>query len=353
MVDMQFDFRGLGELPKVYREAQMQRARQESPLLAPYGGDMALANLALAQQRDARDFALRERMASPEYHGQLKEAEAVVANKYAPKTANFKLPGGEELTLEKGPGGYAVPQIKGMPAPDSEAAPLPAGVNPAEYRKVLARESAEIWAKKPMAEAAVADAVANLDRLKSSAEELKANPYLGRITGIPGALPNIPGGGGADAQAKLETMKSQVGFAVLQAMREASKTGGALGQVSEKENVYLQQNLAALQNSQSETEFRKNLDKIIEYTEGSKSRIKSAYENTYAPFKKPQQQSTWKNKETITAARANPQAAIAEAQQAIQQGADPKAVALRLQQIGIDPSPLTGNTGFAGPLARQ
>ncbi len=49
----------------------------------------------------------------------------------------------------------------------------------------------------------------------------------------------------------------------------------------------------------------------------------------------------WKNKETITAARSNPQAAIAEAQKAIAGGANPQAVAQRLKQIGIDPSALT------------
>jgi hypothetical protein len=43
----------------------------------------------------------------------------------------------------------------------------------------------------------------------------------------------------------------------------------------------------------------------------------------------------WKNRDTITAARSNPQQAIAEAQAAIKAGADPKVVMQRLQAIGI------------------
>jgi len=53
----------LSDLPKIYQEAQMQRARQNSPLLAPYGGDMGLAALAMQQQRDTRDFGFREQEA--------------------------------------------------------------------------------------------------------------------------------------------------------------------------------------------------------------------------------------------------------------------------------------------------
>ncbi len=55
------------------------------------------------------------------------------------------------------------------------------------------------------------------------------------------------------------------------------------------------------------------------------------------PQAQPQPQAaSWKNKETITAARANPQATVAEAMKAIQGGADANAVRQRLQAIGLD-----------------
>jgi len=51
-------------------------------------------------------------------------------------------------------------------------------------------------------------------------------------------------------------------------------------------------------------------------------------------------QNAWRTKETVTAARSNPQAAIAEARAAIAAGAPRNVVIQRLQQVGIDPSGL-------------
>lgn len=122
---------------------------------------------------------------------------------------------------------------------------------------------------------------AGLDRLGAAAQTLMNHPGTARITGIVGMAPNWPGGDAADAQAELQNLKSQVGFSVLQAMRDASKTGGALGQVSDKENEMLQNNLAALQNSQSLEQFKANLQKIIDFSTTSKDRLKQAYARQY------------------------------------------------------------------------
>ena len=123
----------------------------------------------------------------------------------------------------------------------------------------------------------------DLDRLATSANELLKTSNLGRITGIPGALPNIPGMEGADAQAKLNTLKSQVGFGVLQAMRNASKTGGALGNVSDAEGKRLEANLAALENAQSEKQMRESLQKIVDFSSGAKDRLASAFNLRHNP----------------------------------------------------------------------
>lgn len=121
------------------------------------------------------------------------------------------------------------------------------------------------------------NSVSDMDRLATAANELLQHRGLGGITGMRGAIPNIPGTPAADAQAKLDTLKSQVGFSVLQNMRNNSKTGGALGQVSDRENALLQANLAALANSQSEDQMRESLQKIIDYTAGAKERLRQAY----------------------------------------------------------------------------
>lgn len=116
-----------------------------------------------------------------------------------------------------------------------------------------------------------------LNRLAEEANALKAAPGLGGITGIRGAFPDIPGTDAANARAKLDTLKSQVAFGTLQAMRDASKTGGALGAVSEKELKLLESNLAAISTAQSKEEFEKALSQIVKYTDEAKARSRGAF----------------------------------------------------------------------------
>lgn len=61
---------------------------------------------------------------------------------------------------------------------------------------------------------------------------------------------------------ELNTLKANIAFGELTAMREASKTGGALGQVSDKEGQLLQDSLGALSMTQSPQNFVKQLEKI-------------------------------------------------------------------------------------------
>lgn len=116
-----------------------------------------------------------------------------------------------------------------------------------------------------------------MDRLAAAANEVMRHPGLGGITGKMGVLPNMPGGEAANAQAKLNTLKSQIGFGVLQEMRNNSRTGGALGSVSDAEGKRLEANLAALENSQSEEQMKESLQKILDYTAGAKVRLQQAY----------------------------------------------------------------------------
>lgn len=156
----------------------------------------------------------------------------------------------------------------------------------------------------------------DLDRLAASANELLKTSNLGRITGIVGALPNIPGMEGADAQAKLNTLKSQVGFGVLQAMRNASKTGGALGNVSDAEGKRLEANLAALENAQSEKQMRESLQKIVDFSAQAKDRLAGAFNMRHNPD----------NPSTPEGSKGAPSAAAAPRQYS---GAEIQAVAMR------------------------
>src|SRR3990167_2004508 len=135
--------------------------------------------------------------------------------------------------------------------------------------------------------AAATNIESNLSRMSTLAADLKTHPCLSRATGLMswaplyGGLATVPGSDPANFKASLESLKSQVGFAVLQAMREASKTGGALGQVSDFENRMLQSNLAALDTAQDPAEIRKALDKIVLYSKDAKTRIGNAMRLKY------------------------------------------------------------------------
>lgn len=151
--------------------------------------------------------------------------------------------------------------------------------------KTAASEQAKRDVAKPTqaieAKAALDSTLSSMDRLRSAAEEALKDPNLGRVTGVMGMFPNMPGGGAADVENKLGNLKSQIGFTVLQAMRDASKTGGALGAISDKENELLQNNLAPLGKSQSTEQMRQSLQSIIDYVDGAKGRLNSTYQQQY------------------------------------------------------------------------
>lgn len=74
-----------------------------------------------------------------------------------------------------------------------------------------------------------------------------------------------------DLRAKLSTLGAAIGFGRLERMREASKTGGALGAVSERELELLMADLGSLDQMQSASELNKTLARI----EATYTKIKS------------------------------------------------------------------------------
>lgn len=72
----------------------------------------------------------------------------------------------------------------------------------------------------------------------------------------------IPGSDAYNLNQRLLTIKANLGFDRLQQMRDASPTGGALGQVAVQELQALQATVGSLELGQSKEELQKNLDKI-------------------------------------------------------------------------------------------
>lgn len=91
-----------------------------------------------------------------------------------------------------------------------------------------------------------------------------AEKQIGSFTaGTLGApLSLIPGTSARDLASNLETIKANLGFDRLQQMRDASPTGGALGQVAVQELVALQSTVASLDNAQTPSQLKANLKKV-------------------------------------------------------------------------------------------
>lgn len=101
----------------------------------------------------------------------------------------------------------------------------------------------------------VVDAIDRADKM------IEANPAL--TAGVGGTLlSKMPGTDANNVRALMDTVKANAGFDRLQQMRDSSPTGGALGQVSEREIAYLQATIGNLEQSQTVGQLRENMKKV-------------------------------------------------------------------------------------------
>jgi hypothetical protein len=94
-------------------------------------------------------------------------------------------------------------------------------------------------------------------------EKIEKAPWYAPTTGLVGnILKDVGGTRAADVRALTDTVRANIGFDRLQAMRDASPTGGALGQVTERELGQLQAVLGSLEQTQTEGQLLFNLDRL-------------------------------------------------------------------------------------------
>lgn len=104
-------------------------------------------------------------------------------------------------------------------------------------------------------------AVNQAGRVISKVDE--AAKLVGNLSaGLGSSMARIPGSDARNLQSALETIKANLGFAELQAMRDASPTGGALGAIAVQELVALQSTIASLDQAQSPDQLLKNLGQV-------------------------------------------------------------------------------------------
>lgn len=158
-----------------------------------------------------------------------------------------------------------------------------------EREKVTAAESAKYAAENannaPAEQKQRDAAVFQLDTLTTAIKSLRGSKGLSSATGAGSYFPTLAGGDAADAETKLTTLKSKIALNVLQAIRDASKTGGALGGTSEYEIQLLENNLGSLDLRQSDGGFKDSLDAILAQVEAMKQNASRNYRQ--APARPP------------------------------------------------------------------
>jgi hypothetical protein len=161
---------------------------------------------------------------------------------------------------------------------DGTLEPIPGGPTTTNLssKEIQARES-----KFPQATQAVKTFEAKTTELEKDLIALRDHPGLSSITGIAaGRAPGITSQGRA-AEALYDKITARGGFKELQDMRAASPTGGALGNVSNQEGAQLRAAFAAIDRKQDAADVKKAIDIAISDLQGSKSRVREAYDMTY------------------------------------------------------------------------
>ena len=163
--------------------------------------------------------------------------------------------------------------------------------------------SAESAKSKPQEKLSAETALTNLTRMKNVAEELSGHKGLDSIVGRFNQYSFADMSDNAiNARALQGTLVKQSATAALQAMRDASKTGGAVGGVSEKEWPILEQQIAALDSAQTPKAYRIALKNLQTQLDASITNITQAYESRHGKldfvqpkyYKQDEEESGWK-----------------------------------------------------------
>jgi len=183
----------------------------------------------------------------------------IAANKIAQQRANYE---GQRVGFE------------GQRVDLARQAQTTEGLTPKEIQK---REAAL-----PQATAAIKGFETKSDSFVTDLQRLRDHPGLSQITGlVAGRVPAVTADGRA-AQALYDKVVAKGGFQALQDMRDASKTGGALGNVSNQEGKQLTASFAAIQRTQDAKDVRAAIDDAVANIQGAKTRMREAYDSTYS-----------------------------------------------------------------------
>lgn len=203
------------------------------------------------------------------YQGQA-PAVAQLPERFQPQGAQIvdAVQSGQLSPLE---GNRIMNSIRGQAMAEQKAGPTRSEIlarEQFEYKKATDAEK-----NKPMPPADPVYQQSALDAIDDAISYVKKDSIINPTAGfLSDTAKGIGGTDAANLDAALSTITSSVGFDRLQAMRDASPTGGALGQVSENELRQLNASLGSISQRQDDEQLLKNLEKIkAEYSSAVKA----------------------------------------------------------------------------------
>jgi len=150
-------------------------------------------------------------------------------------------------SLPKPPAGYRYAQ-------GGDLEPIPGGPAAQKVQQTEEKQRLALQGQEQKARALIAD----IDEAIQDVGTFTAGFGTGTLAGIRGTP-------AYNLERKIDTIKANLGFQELAAMRAASPTGGALGAVTERELAFLQATVSSLDAGQSPEELRRGLTKARQH----------------------------------------------------------------------------------------
>lgn len=139
----------------------------------------------------------------------------------------------------------------------------------------------ELRAQAPKARSALSTYRASADLMRRDVSD--ALNSIDWTTVGPGSwLAALPGTPAANLRSLLDSIKGRNITAALQEMRNNSPTGGALGNVSDRENETMASLIASFDQRMSPDQLRRNLNILLQSLSSGEQRLQAAYDDTFA-----------------------------------------------------------------------
>ncbi|QGH72273.1 hypothetical protein [Caudoviricetes sp.] len=153
-----------------------------------------------------------------------------------------------------------------------------------ESSAISPKNKEQLLIEQPKATQATEYALNSTRRIRNSVNRILDNPKFREAFGKDGVLLSyIPNSEAASAAAELETLKNQLFVEGITDMRNASQTGAAVGNVTEKEGSRFENFKASLQQKRKFADIVAELERLDTEMETSEKRLSNAYSRTYRP----------------------------------------------------------------------